>query len=84
MKNRKEDLEKIIEALEKKVHHIIAEDREGQFLINHRGEMIYVIFNDGSMLEGELSDMDKNRILLVVDGIEIAYYKHAVKGYYKK
>jgi len=83
LKNRKENLEQIIEALEKKVHKIISEDREGQFLINHRGETITLVFNNDQTISGELLDMDKNRIVLLENETEIAYYKHAIKGYYK-
>jgi sRNA-binding regulator protein Hfq len=33
-------------------------------------------------VDGELLDIDKNRISLSVKGQKICYYKHAIKGYY--
>lgn len=82
LKNR-ENLEKIIRSLESKVHSIVLEDREGQFLVDHSGSQVALVLLDGSKVQGELLDMDKNRICLKVDSLEIFYYKHAIKGYYR-
>lgn len=82
MKQRKEELEKIIESLEQKVHGIVSEDREGQFLIDHKGKKIVILFKE-NQVEGELIDIDKNRICIFNGKYEVYYYKSAIKGYYK-
>ncbi len=84
MRSKQENLEKIIKSLESKVHSIVLEDREGQFLVENTGNFVMVEFLDGSSIEGELIDIDKNRICILVDNNEVYYYKHAVKSYYKK
>ena len=83
MKQRKEELEKIIESLEKKVHEIVNEDREGQFLIDNKGKTVVLLFNE-NQIEGELLDIDKNRIGILNNNREVYYYKSAIKGYFKK
>ncbi len=84
MKNKKENLENIIKTLENKVHSIVLEDREGQFLVDNTGELVVVILGNGTEVTGELLDIDKNRICLNVNGTSTFYYKHAVVAYYKK
>lgn len=79
----KENLDKIVKILEEKAHSIVLEDREGNFLIENQGKKITLILVDKSIVEGELLDIDKNRIILKINAQERFFYKHAVMYYYK-
>lgn len=80
-----DELEKIIESLEKKVHELVLEDREGQFLVDHKGKEIVLDLIGSEEVCGELIDIDNKRITIQSEaGREVMYYKHAIKAYYLK
>ena len=82
MQQKKEDLEKIIASLEKKVHEIVTEDREGQFIIDYRGKLIEIQLLNEKNYKGILTDIDKNRISLSINGIDYYFYKNAIAFYH--
>ncbi|HOJ50511.1 MAG TPA: RNA chaperone Hfq [Spirochaetota bacterium] len=79
----KNELDKIIKTLEDKVHSIVSEDREGNFLVENKGKTIELMFLNGESIRGELIDIDRSRVILKKDNIEYFFYKHAIKGYRK-
>lgn len=79
----KNELDKIIKTLEERVHSIVSEDREGNFLVDNKGKLVEIIFMNDDTVRGELLDIDRTRVVLKKDGVEYFFYKHAIKGYRK-